>query len=748
MGDRTHAGEARGREPERGIEAPAPTNPPAGLPLVPTERHWIFLAVCALGVSSIVTQLVLMRELLCVFAGNELVLGIVLGSWLLTTGLGTYLGRGVSGLTRPLSVLVVAQLLVATLPLADVVLVRVLPDVLFAPGAQVGVIGTAVSSVLLLLPYCVVAGYLLALACSALGRGDAVSIGQVYFLDNLGDIAGGVFFTVAIVFVANHFHLLYVPAALNLGMALLLAWKLRRRVALLAAVTVTVGTIGVVAAVDLDAVSTARQYLGQNVLLHTQSPFGNLVVTEAQGQLNFIESGVPLFSTQGVEEVEETVHYAMAQRPHTRRVLLISGGLTGTAEEVLKYGVEAVDYVELDPVILSAARRFVPENLDDPRVEAVSGDGRRFVRSTDRRYGVVIVDLPDPSTAQINRFYTAEFFREVKRILEPDGVVAISLAHYENVVSAVLAGLLSVARRTLRTAYANTLVVPGGSVYLLASDGPLHRDIFARIRAAGVDTEFVRPGYLSAVLSEDRVGEVERALSREVPVNTDLRPVLYFRQLVYWTRQLGGNVGLLALGLGVLMAAYLLRVGPVPMALFTTGCAASTLEVVVLFGLQMVHGFVYARVGLIVTLFIVGLAVGSAIANRALARLGRHHLVILEIGIAGFAAIVPVVLIAAGSLTSWSELGSTLSADVVFPILALTPGVLVGMEFPLAARVEFDGVGRTASRLYTADFLGACLGAVVVGGILIPVLGVVMVCVLAAALNVASGIWVWATRQG
>lgn len=734
---RAHADEASGQEPECESETQAAHG-----------RPWIFLAVCALGVSSIVTQLVLMRELLCVFAGNELVFGIVLGSWLLTTGLGTFLGRGAPRLTHPISVLVAAQLLVATLPLVDVVLVRVLPDVIFAPGAQVGVVGTAVSSVLLLLPYCVVAGYLLALACCALARAGAASIGQVYFLDNLGDIAGGLFFTVAIVFVANHFHLLYVPAALNLATALLLAWKLRQRAALLVATAVTIATIGVVVGVDLDAMSTARQYPGQNVLLHTQSPFGNLVVTESQGQLNFIESGVPLFSTQEVEEVEETVHYAMAQRPQAHRVLLISGGLTGTAEEVLKYGVEAVDYVELDPVILRAARRFVPENLDDPRIEAVVGDGRRFVRSTDRRYGVVIVDLPDPSTAQINRFYTVEFFHEVKRILEPGGVVAISLAHYENVVSPELAGLLSVGKQTLRSAFTNTLIIPGGSVYLLASDGPLSRDVFARIRAARVQTELVRPGYLSAVLAADRVGEVERALSADAPLNTDLRPVLYFRQMIYWTRQLGGNVGLLALGVGVFMAAYLLRVGPVPMALFTTGCAASTLEVVVLFGLQMVHGFVYARVGLVVTLSLVGLAIGSALANRVLARLGRQHLVALEIGIAVFAALVPVALIAAGALARGSELGNTASADVVFPILAFAPGVLVGLEFPLAARVEFDGVGRTASRLYTADFMGACLGAVVVGAVLIPVLGVVWVCVLTAALNIASGLWVWSTRQG
>ena len=38
----------------------------------------------------------------------------------------------------------------------------------------------------------------------------------------------------------------------------------------------------------------------------------------------------------------------------------------------------------------------------------IQSDGRLFGRS-EQRYDVVIVDVPDPSTSQINRFYTREF---------------------------------------------------------------------------------------------------------------------------------------------------------------------------------------------------------------------------------------------------------------------------------------------------------------------------------------------------
>ena len=109
----------------------------------------------------------------------------------------------------------------------------------------------------------------------------------------------------------------------------------------------------------------------------------------------------------------------MAQRPEARRVLLVSGGVSGTAREVLKYGVEAVDYVELDPRDPRGGRRFLPESLArsaDPRHQRPTAG---YVKQTAERYDVVILDVPDPSTSQINRFYTREFFAEVRRCWRP-----------------------------------------------------------------------------------------------------------------------------------------------------------------------------------------------------------------------------------------------------------------------------------------------------------------------------------------
>src|ERR1035441_8491029 len=134
------------------------------------QQRMVLAAVVALGISCVMTQLALMRELLGAFAGNEMVLGVALGLWLLLMGIGAWLGRYSERLRNPLAALAIIQMLVAVLPLAQVFLLRALRNVIFIRGAAVGVTETVSAAFVLLLPYCLVAGYALTLACSILGQ--------------------------------------------------------------------------------------------------------------------------------------------------------------------------------------------------------------------------------------------------------------------------------------------------------------------------------------------------------------------------------------------------------------------------------------------------------------------------------------------------------------------------------------------------------------------------------------------------
>jgi spermidine synthase len=712
------------------------------------DQGALFLAVSGLGVSAFISQLVLMREMLCVFSGNELVLGIVLGNWLLLTGIGAHLGRTASRLRDPIRVLVAAQLSVAVLPVAQVYLLRTLRHVIFTRGSAVGVTETVVACFVLLAPYCLVAGYSLTLASLVLSvRRDSASIGEVYFLDNVGDVLGGVAFSVFILFDwFDHIRILCVPALLNLFLAIVVAVIFGRRLLLAASCLVAAAFVGISGFYDVNEVSTQALYPGQRILYAGNSAYGSLVVTELAGQLNFIENGVSLFSTENIEQVEETVHYAMAQRPDAERVLLISGGVSGTAKEILRYGVDVVDYVELDPLILHVAKRYIPQNFSDPRIHVINTDGRRFVRQSTRSYHVAIVDVPDPSTSQLNRFYTREFFGEIADRVHENGVLCISLGHYENYLSQELSDLIAVAHRTLKEAFDNVLILPAGRVYYLASNGPLTTDVASRIEGRGIHTQLVKRHYLKRVLTPDRLAAVRRAVSSDARVNRDFSPILYYYHLRYWMSQFDFKLGILEVGLAIILVTCLARMRAPSFAIFTTGLAGSALMVVLLVGFQILCGSVYHQVAIIVTMFMIGLGIGSFTMNRMLSKQDRKNLAWLELAVTVYAACVPFLLPAIGEIRNASI--QAIVSQWAVPLMALTLAVLVGLEFPLAGKATRGAVSDAAARMYTADYLGAALGALFVSTLLIPVMGVVAVCLLAAGLNLISGAVVYWTSRG
>jgi spermidine synthase len=736
-------------------------------------RRVVFLAVTALGISSIVTQLVLMRELFAVYSGNELVLGIVLGVWLLMTGLGATVGVWLSRARRLLTVLFWCQLAVALLPIGTLVAVRVLRDQIFVRGAELGLHETLTSTAALLLPYCLVAGGVLTLASQLLGSDDPASVGSVYLADNVGDIAGGLLFSAVLVYVAGHVDALVLIAVLNLAAAAAVAWFARRPALVAVALGVGLATGGAHLAIDADRLTLAIQHHGARIVHHAYSAQGHVVVTERGGQLDFVESGVVLCSSEERAHAERVAHLALAERPRARRVLLVGGGVSGSARELLRWPVGRVDYVELDPELLVAARRYLPDRLADPRLSLRVDDGRRFIQRTPPgSYDVVILDLPDPVTTQLNRFYTEELFREVRAALIPDGLLALSIGHYENYVSDELAALLSTVHRTLRGVFPHVLVLPLGDVTMLASAGPLATDVVTQLAAeldrAGIAPEWTTPAELAADLTPDRRADIERALVADGPVNRDLSPVLYFQAIRAWLSRSGSSFAWAPPIVVALLAVYLVRAGPVPTAIFAAGFGAAALEVVVLVAFQVVHGFVYRQLGLIITVFLVGLAVGAYAANRWLG--GRARTALLAVlGAAAVGAVaLPFVLQALVALgeasgesgaaawvntaAAWGrgalgdEARRVVSAFVVFPGLVLALGALVGAAFPLAARVDFRGASTTAARLYTADFLGAATGALLVSTLALPRLGVSGVCWATAALCALAAGLVYTSR--
>ena len=110
-------------------------------------------------------------------------------------------------------------------------------------------------------------------------------------------------------------------------------------------------------------------------------------------------------------------------------------------------------------------------------------------------------------TAQLNRFYTFEFFKKARKKLNEDGIFSLRIPSSENYISYDLQNFLSSLHRTLLEVFPNVQVVPGSTNIFLASDSFITLDpkeLSIRIESLNLDNTFVSPFMIEARLSPER----------------------------------------------------------------------------------------------------------------------------------------------------------------------------------------------------------------------------------------------------
>ena len=115
-------------------------------------------------------------------------------------------------------------------------------------------------------------------------------------------------------------------------------------------------------------------------------------------------------------------------------VLILGAGSGTDVAAALRHGVRHVDAVEIDPVIQRLGRQLHPDKpYSDPRVTMINDDARHFLRTTEKKYDLVVFALIDSLTMQSSfsgvrlesYMFTEESFRAVRDRLKPDGLLVV-----------------------------------------------------------------------------------------------------------------------------------------------------------------------------------------------------------------------------------------------------------------------------------------------------------------------------------
>jgi spermidine synthase len=749
------------------------------------------LSLLIMGVSGIASEIILLRELLISFLGNELTLGIILANWLILVAIGSFVaGKTVEKVERKIEVFVFFQLFFSMALPFTIYFSRIFKNILVAtPGEGLGFAPIFYSSFLILLPVALPQGARFTYGCELYSqyiKEDASSIGKVYVFESIGSIVGGLLMTFLLIQYLNSFEIAFIISLTNTLISIFLLWPrpssfksaFQKALWILSILLFFVFVYSLLPQTSsaINESSIHSQWRNLNVIHNENSIYGNITVTKKGEQFTFFTNGVPSITTPvpDIASIEDFVHFPMLFHEKPESMLILSGGAGGMIHEILKYPVKRVDYVELDPLLLKLVQKFstplTQSELSDPRVKFHYMDGRFFIKRTQDRFDLIFIGLPAPQELQANRLFSSEFFSIARGKMNPDGIIVLTLPGSLTYISPELRDLNACILDTLKSVFQSVRVIPGDTnLYLASNSGKLENvtqeEIIKRLEGRKIQTSLFTKVYLEFRLHERWMKWFLESMERkEIQINSDFRPIGVFLSLSYWNAlfspSLAGifkwfegfslQISMAFMTLFTILTGVFFIKRPfhskqsIPYAIFTTGLAGMIFNLAIIFTFQTFYGYLYHQIGLLIAIFMFGVALSSFYMTRYLDRIERdsHLFLKIEIVVILFSFLFPFVF----SIPS-QYLEKTVLSLLIYPvflIMSFFSGAWIGLQFPLASKIYLGSpgkggtLGHTAGLLYGADLLGGFLGGLWGGILLLPILGLKESCFMMVMIKISS----------
>ena len=541
--------------------------------------------IFAAGLLSAAIQCVYLREYLSVFLGNELILGTILGVWLLACGVGSLSGTK----SRKTGLLPLLLLLVST-ALTGLLIIRSC-RLLFAPGEAIP--PAWIPAILLLseAPYSFFNGFLF----GKLSREKPIA--PLYGIENAGIIAGSLLTWAGTLVYARNIWII--------GIALIPAvYLVRKRIALLSLIC-----IPMIGLCFFDGATAGWKYHGTAAtILYGRE--GELAIVNRGGDTSVLLNNTLYRSRLEKPVIEQAVHIPGAQRPGARQALVVFD--RGHAAELSAYPACHVDILESEKLIALPGSIITSPEAFHPR----------------DRYDLIFLGTGIPENAATNRLYTVSFFRKTASMLSDTGVFSFTLPLNVNYLSGSEKKLLDAVKTSLLAVFPSVLIFPGQGFTFMASRSPL-----ARSFTPAVKTEYLAPFILPAAASA-KIDEVN-GLQTDPIINTAARPIALLIGLQRWM-ELFGTTGTLFIILAAALLMLLVSVLPKKISVLsisTSGLAIGIYSISLLLLYQSTYGSLYSQIALLLMSLTLGFALGSRIRRLPYADLIIGIYAILSLGL-------------------------------------------------------------------------------------------------------------------
>lgn len=775
------------------------------------RQNWNILVLFtyfSLGAFALISQTTMLREFFVVVYGNEFIFAVLLTNWLAGIFTGALTGGAAAERSKNILMVFVVSIMIMgiLLPIA-ITATRLLYSISGTPaGTYISFFNVFLYSALFIIPISFFIGFSFPIAAKVhslhideTNREEKDSklknvkgISHIYIFEALGSLFSGVVYTFLLV---GHFNA-YLIAALFILPLLTASFIILRKshhyktlsiAGLLLLLTLISLLPGINGRFEKFTVEKRWQSVSTMPLTYsTDSRYQNIAVAELFHQYNLYLN--TMFAAVFPDENDNMVLAAhlVCQHPNPKRILVIGDAVSGLAKFLLRCDVTELVSVEIDPKTIDTILKFLPEEdkqvLSDKRFKIIIRDGRKYVKDlvlsaanspgTDAPvplFDMVYVNVPEPSTLLLNRFYTREFFADLSRVLTPGGVMALKITSSENYEQGIITDYTASVYSTVKSVFPEVVVAPGMENFIFASRNPASVSDNPEVLARRYTASGMKPQKLGMIFQSLYPGEKTRFIKNVLEtrgksnINTDETPIanLYFNKIIGWygksniSNILGffekvklRDVMFIILVLFLFRLLYLSAVKPknpgaadrflrfhTLLAVFSGGMAGLSLELVILYTFQNNFGNIYHIIGFIIAVFMFGLPLGAAASNRLITREKSNHdtriikwIICIQLLVAGISLALPRLTKLFLNVTFLNQL-------IIF-IETIMIGFAIGLIFPLSIHIYMgkthQKTGKTAGTVDAFDHLGAAVGAFFIGTLFLPVIGLQKVCILVA----------------
>ena len=665
-----------------------------------------------LGLISLALQVVLARLAVGFAGGNEIYLTLFFLLWLLFTGIGAVFIKS----KKTSALFILLNLLALIAPALFYIaprLIGILPGQLIPPVAFI------VTITVTLAPICLTNGALF--SSIAAGVDESLKTSRIYWAEALGALGGGALVTLMYLTGIRDYTMILLIVISGLSSHFIKRKVIRSLTALLIMLVFFWGLGNPIENALLRWRYKPFDYLG--------SVSGRMVRYDAvktSDITTLYAGGMKVGDFPDDVAAQEIFYWPLLIKPNIKNIAMI-GVESPLVREFIPKSIFAyfispeTDWLDLlDGDYFKLHRGYIK---DDPVF---------YFKNHETKYDAIIINLGDLLSLYDKRLETRYFLDLCSKGLRPYGMLFVRLPAYEGLWPDELKSRINDIYENLRSLFGNVRVIPGDHLYFAAGlIANTDKDyLIANLEKSQIESSYFTPALIRSRLNDFKLDEVSRQLNentRRVD-NLVIGPGLdyYFSRFKEGFNFLNSrNIWTLLILFAIILLAVLIgqrgrRLASIALInIVFFGMASFCAELLVLYKFQLMGGYLYIALGILIGLFMFGLASGSYLGTSII--MNRAN---VPTTIRNGSILTLVVMAAAVAIIT------LISHNIILLLISLAlAGFAGGLGFTLNAGYFDKNPGLPYGYDLAGAFMGTSLGTAILLGSLSAeiVLGVVLV---------------------